>query len=105
MKFLQIIILVVAIIGCTVSKAQQDPLYYIKEQADYIPAPSYSQEDGRKYNSEKMWDHPDFGKMTFASPLDKNVVEDISKRKLDERYYVDLDDPTFFYIEKFKHSY
>jgi hypothetical protein len=79
--------------------AQSGGLKYVKQQ-DYQNQRSYSLEDGREYNEQAYWDHPDFGKLTFAAPVDKKVVEVISKRKLDERYYVDLDDPTFFYVEK-----
>lgn len=60
---------------------------------------AYSKSDGEKYNPENL-NHPDFGKLTSSKPPGKNVVEVISKRKLNERYYVDLDNPTYFYIEK-----
>ncbi len=60
----------------------------------------YTAEQGRKYNMENFYSHPDFGKLTFAAPYGKNVVEDISKRTSNSRYYIDLDDPTFFYIEQ-----
>ena len=61
---------------------------------------SYSIEAGKKYNSEAYYSHPDFGKLTFRAPYRKNVVEDISKRTYDSRYYVDIDNPTYFYIEQ-----
>lgn len=61
---------------------------------------TYSQEIGKKYNPESVYSHPDFGKLTFDAPFGKQVVEDISKRTYDSRYYVDLNDPTFFYIQK-----
>ncbi|MCB9222830.1 MAG: T9SS type A sorting domain-containing protein [Crocinitomicaceae bacterium] len=79
---------------------QVDVFSYVKELSSYQTPPHYSIQDGQKYNHETYWSHPDFGKLTFAAPIGKNVVEDISKRKIDERYYVDLDEPTFFYIEK-----
>lgn len=62
--------------------------------------PSYSNEDGLKHNDPTYQNHPDFGKLTFDAPYNRNVVEVLSKRTLDERYYVDLNDQTFFYIEK-----
>lgn len=62
--------------------------------------PRYSVSDGQKYNEVADYNHPDFGMMTFNAPFDKRVVEVISKRTLDERYYIDLDEPLFFYIEK-----
>ncbi|MGV3612941.1 MAG: T9SS type A sorting domain-containing protein [Fluviicola sp.] len=66
----------------------------------FIHARTYSQEAGKKYNPESVYSHPDFGKLTFDAPFGKNVVEDISKRTYDSRYYVDLDNPTFFYIQQ-----
>lgn len=62
--------------------------------------PSYSDEAGREYNDASFYDHPDFGKLTFSAPYQKNVVEDLSKRTEFSRYYVDLDHPAYFYIEK-----
>lgn len=70
------------------------------EGAKFIPQRTYSVESGKKYNPTAFHAHPDFGKLTFQAPYGKHVVEDISKRTSDSRYYVDLDDPTFFYIEK-----
>ncbi|MFT4601596.1 MAG: hypothetical protein ACI857_001779 [Arenicella sp.] len=61
---------------------------------------SYSNEDGRKYNKPDFYSHPDFGSLTFNAPLDKNVVEDISKRTEKGRYYTDINNPQYFYIEK-----
>ncbi len=66
----------------------------------FINPRTYSQEDGKTYNPESMYSHPDFGKLTFHAPFGKNVVEDISKRTYDSRYYIDLDNPTYFYIEQ-----
>jgi Secretion system C-terminal sorting domain len=79
---------------------QGDELVYRKEMTSYIAPLTYNSEVGEKYNLPEFYDHPDFGKLTFSSPMDKNVVEDISKRKIDERYYVDIDTPSIFYIEK-----
>ena len=62
--------------------------------------PGYSTSDGLKHNEHSYLTHHDFGKLTFNAPYGKNVVEVISKRTVDERYYVDLNDQTFFYIEK-----
>lgn len=66
----------------------------------YKPQPRYTLENGTQFNQPEYYSHSDFGKLTFSAPYGKNVVEDISKRTLDERYYVDLDDQNFFYIEK-----
>lgn len=62
--------------------------------------PFYSEEIGRLYNQPSYYSHPDFGKLTFSAPYLKNVVEDISKRTEFSRYYVDIDHPAYFYIEK-----
>jgi hypothetical protein len=67
---------------------------------DFINPRTYSPETGKKYNPESFYTHPDFGKLTFDAPYGKNVAEDISKRTYDSRYYVDLDDPTYFYIKQ-----
>ncbi|AEA43399.1 T9SS type A sorting domain-containing protein [Fluviicola taffensis] len=69
-------------------------------QIGFLTPRTYSQEVGQKFNNEAFFMHPDFGKLSFAAPYGKNVVEDISKRTYDSRYYIDLDNPTFFYIEK-----
>lgn len=61
---------------------------------------TYSTEQGIHYNPEQFLTHPDFGKLTFDAPYGKNVAEDISKRTSDSRYYVDLDNPLYFYIQK-----
>lgn len=66
----------------------------------FVNVPFYSINDGQKYNDPEFYNHPDFGKMTFNAPEGKRVVEVIGKRSVDERFYIDLDDPTFFYIEK-----
>jgi hypothetical protein len=66
----------------------------------YKPMPRYTVDDGTQFNQPEFYNHPDFGRLTFSAPHGKNVVEDLSKRTLDERYYVDLDDQNFFYVEK-----
>lgn len=66
----------------------------------YTTPPFYSEADGKKYNAEEFYNHPDFGKLTFKSPDGKTVVEDISQRTAFKRYYIDLADPTYFYIEQ-----
>ncbi|MNJ89077.1 hypothetical protein D3C87_66380 [compost metagenome] len=66
----------------------------------FIAPRSYSEEIGRKYNPETYYSHPDFGKLTYNAPYGKRVVEDLSRRTYDSRYYVDLDNPTYFYIQQ-----
>lgn len=65
-----------------------------------MPARTYASAEGYKYNKPEYRQHPDFGLLTFDAPYGKNVAEDISKRKPDERFYIDLNDPHFFYIQK-----
>jgi hypothetical protein len=85
---------------CVQSTAQITVFETMSAQIDFISPRSYTQEAGRKYNNETYYSHPDFGKLTFDAPYGKNVVEDISKRTYNSRYYIDLNDPTFFYIEQ-----
>lgn len=66
----------------------------------FYDLPRYTLEEGTRFNQPEFTTHPDFGHMTFSAPYGKRVVEDISKRTPDERFYYDLDDATFFYIEK-----
>lgn len=66
----------------------------------YTPQPRYTVESGTEFNQPEFYTHPDFGRLTFSAPYGKNVVEDLSKRTYDERYYIDLDDQNFFYVEK-----
>ncbi len=66
----------------------------------YIERPEYELKFGEKYNPDTLFDHPEFGILPFDKPYGKNVVEDLSKRNAYKRYYVDLDNPNFFYIQK-----
>jgi|GEM_PF-2422664 len=50
-------------------------------------------------NSEKYQSHPEFGVLAENAPC-QNCVEVLSKRKVDERYYVEADDTSKFYIQK-----
>ena len=50
-------------------------------------------------NDEKYINHPDFGILEENAPCE-NCVEILSKRKVDERYYVDAQDTTKFFIQK-----
>ena len=61
---------------------------------------TYSEEAGKKYNPKEYHQHPDFGILPADAPQDKNVVEDLSKRTADERYFIDLDRPTTCYLYK-----
>lgn len=71
-----------------------------EQSFDFQPEKKYSREDGLKYNEAEYTNHPDFGRLPVDAPYGKRVVEDLSKRTVDERYYIDLDDPTFFYVQK-----
>jgi len=77
-----------------------DELVDLQTLQNFATHRTYSIQDGMKYNDAANYSHADFGKLTFKAPHGKNVVEVLSKRKIDERYYVDLDDPLFFYIQK-----
>ncbi|MEO9531874.1 MAG: T9SS type A sorting domain-containing protein [Crocinitomicaceae bacterium] len=84
---------------CNLAHSQEE-LVYTQETNEFVKSPGYSVEEGRKYNSEEFQSHPDFGKLTFSAPYGKNVVEDISKRTEYSRYYIDIEHPAYFYIEK-----
>ena len=87
--------------GTSFSQSEtDDKLVMVKELMNFKPIPTYSLNAGIQYNEEKDYSHPDFGKLTFQTPHDKNVVEVLDKRTSYERYYIDLDDPLFFYIEQ-----
>lgn len=61
---------------------------------------TYSEKAGKKYNPKEYHQHPDFGILPADAPKGKNVVEDLSKRTADGRYFIDLDEPTICYIYK-----
>ena len=85
---------------CVQLNSQVNIFEPVSADIKFITPRSYPQEAGRKYNSETYYSHPDFGKLTFDAPYGKKVVEDLSQRTYDSRYYVDLDNPTYFYIQK-----
>ncbi|MFA5574476.1 MAG: hypothetical protein WC994_05415, partial [Brumimicrobium sp.] len=67
---------------------------------DYTERPTYTKREGLTYNEQSYQKHPEFGVLPFDKPFQKNVVEDLSKRNEFERYYIDLDNPRLFYIQK-----
>ncbi len=74
--------------------------YYNDNYSTLIPKKTYSQVIGQTYNTDlSSQGHPDFGTLPFDAPQ-KNVVEVISKRTVDERFYIDINEPQFFYIQK-----
>jgi gliding motility-associated-like protein len=52
-----------------------------------------------RLNSTNFQKHSEFGSLPYNAPC-KNCVEDLSKRTLVERYFVDIHDPGKFYIQK-----
>lgn len=93
--------LFVFLFSVILTRGQNGELIYTGNNVTSLtPLRTYPTTEGYKYNKSEYYQHPDFGKLTFDAPYDKNVVEDISKRKLDERFYIDLNDPQFFYIQK-----
>lgn len=73
--------------------------YYNDNFSTMVEKRTYSLSIGQQYNSIASQSHPDFGTLPFNAPQ-KNVVEVLEKRTVDERYYVDINDPMFFYIQK-----
>ncbi len=53
----------------------------------------------KKYNDERYYHHPEFGILPIKAPKG-NVVEDFSKRTANDRYFIDLDNPSIFYVQK-----
>lgn len=79
---------------------EKDLIYLSGNYTTMLPQRDYPIETGKHYNDPQYYNHPDFGRLTFDAPVGKSVVEDLSKRTPYERYYIDRDQPQFFYIEK-----
>ena len=56
-------------------------------------------EQWKKHNLSKDYAHPEFGLLSNEAPC-SDCIEVISKRKEDEKYYVDLHNTSLFYIQK-----
>lgn len=74
-------------------------VYYNDNFSTLVGKRTYSLSVGQQYNSIASQSHPDFGTLPYNAPQ-KNVVEVLEKRTVDERYYIDINDPMFFYIQK-----
>ncbi|HRG59368.1 MAG TPA: gliding motility-associated C-terminal domain-containing protein [Bacteroidia bacterium] len=62
----------------------------------------------KKSNYPKVWqqqnknefaEHPELGILAFNAP-DKDLVEDLSKRNIDYRYFINPNQPSEFYVQK-----
>ena len=96
----QIAILWLCTLYCNICVSQVSLDEQIILNQNYAERPHYDERVGRIYNDPEYYSHPDFGTLTFSAPYGKNVVEDISKRTEYSRYYIDIDHPAYFYIEK-----
>ncbi len=56
-------------------------------------------DEWRKYNDSKYYSHPDFGRLPENAPCD-NCVEVLEKRTVDERYFINLNDPKEFFMQR-----
>ncbi|MNJ85638.1 PKD domain protein [compost metagenome] len=56
-------------------------------------------ESWKKFNTPEYYSHPEFGKLPDNAPCD-NCVEVLEKRKIDERYFVNITDNNEFYTQK-----
>ncbi len=56
-------------------------------------------EEWKRYNHPDDYQHSEFGKLPKGAPC-TNCVEDLSKRTVDERYFIDLDNPSTYYQQK-----
>lgn len=52
-----------------------------------------------KHNDPSYANHPEYGTLPKDAPC-QECVEDLSKRTIDERYFIDLEDPSKFYQQK-----
>jgi gliding motility-associated-like protein len=53
----------------------------------------------KEYNDERFYSHPDFGLLPSNSP-EGNIVEDLSKRTEKTRYFINIDNPSEFHVQK-----
>ncbi|MDR0802181.1 gliding motility-associated C-terminal domain-containing protein [Fluviicola sp.] len=53
----------------------------------------------KKFNSPEFYSHPEFGKLPDNAPCE-NCVEVLEKRKVDERYFINVSDNQEFYTQK-----
>src|SRR5690554_3600735 len=53
----------------------------------------------KENNSAAYYQHPEFGVLPTKAPKG-NVVEDLSKRTENDRFFVDIDEPSVFYVQK-----
>ncbi len=53
----------------------------------------------RSVNQEDFYNHPEFGLLPENAPC-TNCVEDLSKREKDLRHFVDINDPSRFFIQR-----
>ncbi|PHR49818.1 MAG: hypothetical protein COA32_01405 [Fluviicola sp.] len=53
----------------------------------------------RSVNEQRFYNHPDFGTLPKNAPCTE-CVEDLSKREKDLRHFVDISDPSRFYIQR-----
>ena len=56
-------------------------------------------EGWKQINQQIYYSHPEFGILPSDAPC-SDCVEDLSKRKMDERYFVDNKDPNQYYQQK-----
>lgn len=53
----------------------------------------------KKVNAPSFYSHPEFGTLPVDAPC-KSCVEDLSKRKSDERYFVSIEDSNEYFLQK-----
>lgn len=53
----------------------------------------------KKVNQPEFYSHPEFGILPKDAPCN-NCIEDLSKRKIDERYFVNVNDLNEYYLQK-----
>ncbi len=60
--------------------------------------PKYN-EAWKKVNQPDFYSHPEFGQLPKDAPC-TDCIEDLSKRKIDERYFVNVNDLNEYYLQK-----
>ncbi|MDX1651974.1 MAG: PKD-like domain-containing protein [Brumimicrobium sp.] len=88
-------------LGITFSQEHPQDGMFIKEKnfTSFSTPKQTHIEHWTRINDKKFYDHPDFGFLPENAPCTE-CVEDLSKREQDLRYYIDINDPSRYYVQK-----
>jgi len=79
--------------------AQEGMTVTKRNYTSFSNQPVANEDAWHELNREEFYSHPEFGKLLKDAPC-ATCVEDLSKRTMDERYFVDINEPTKFYQQK-----